>query len=327
MRACTRRIASASVDTKPTSLDADRVEPAAWCRHAPHARRSPTDHLMFEPPLLGVVVAAGLFHLGGRWGSGRRRRRDRLRAVWFYSGLATLLVAIDSPLDGLADRSFAAHMTQHVLLLTVAPPLLVAAAPWARLWRPLPLGFRRAVARFVVRDPRARLLRAAGRGLWRPAVVWVAFDANLVVWHLPALYDATLRSQTVHDAEHLLFLGTGLALWAQVLDSPPLRSRLGDLQRAGYLALATLVGWALAVVLAFAPHPLYTPYASLAHRPGGLSALADQQIAAGVMWVPGSLAFSIAIVVFLLRLTAADAPRTRRPAPLPLAPVDHEVTA
>jgi cytochrome c oxidase assembly factor CtaG len=269
-------------------------------------------------PLLGVVVAAGLYHLGGRWGSGRRRRRGDLRAVWFYAGLATILLAVDSPLDGLADRSFAAHMTQHVLLLTVAPPLIVLAAPWPRLWHPLPLRFRRAVARFVVRDPRARPLRTAARVLGGPAAAWIAFDANLVLWHLPALYDATLRNAAVHDAEHLLFLGTGLLLWAQVLDSPPLHARLDDLRRAGYLALATLVSWALAVVLAFAPHPLYHPYAALVHRPGGLSALADQHIAAGVMWVPGSLAFSIAIVAFVLRLTAAEAPaRRRRPSSLP----------
>lgn len=269
-------------------------------------------------PLLGVVVAAGLYHLGGRWGSGRRRRRGDLRAVWFYTGLATILLAVDSPLDGLADRSFAAHMAQHVLLLTVAPPLIVLAAPWPRLWHPLPLPFRRAVARFVVRDPRARPLRTAARVLGGPVAAWIAFDANLVLWHVPALYDATLRTAAVHDAEHLLFLGTGLLLWAQVLDSPPLHARLDDLRRAGYLALATLVSWALAVVLAFAPHPLYRPYAALVHRPGGLSALADQHIAAGVMWVPGSLAFSIAIVAFVLRLTAAEAPaRRRRPSSLP----------
>jgi putative membrane protein len=260
-----------------------------------------------------VVLAAGLYHLGGRWGSGRRRRSGDLRAVWFYAGLATVLLAVDSPLDTLSERSFAAHMAQHVLLLTVAPPLIVLAAPWPRLWRPLPLRFRRSLARFVVRDPRARPLRAAARALGGPAVAWLAFDANLVLWHLPALYDATLRDPVVHDAEHLLFLGTGLLLWAQVLDSPPLHARLDDLRRAGYLALATLVSWALAVVLAFAPHPLYRPYAALVHRPGGLSALADQHIAAGVMWVPGSLAFTIAIVAFLLRLTAADAPSRRRP--------------
>ena len=67
------------------------------------------------------------------------------------------------------------------------------------------------------------------------------------------------------------------------------------------MTAALLVGWVLAIVLAFAPSPLYPAYASLAHRPGGLSALGDQQIAAGVMWVPGSIAFTIAFVWALYR--------------------------
>jgi putative membrane protein len=282
---------------------------------------------VFEPPLFAVVVAAALFHLGGRWRvSDRHRRRDAIRAACFYAGLATILVALDSPLDSLADRSFAAHMTQHVLLLTVAPPLILLGAPWTRMWRPLPLRLRRAVARVVVTSPRGRPLRAIADALGRPAVAWVLFDANLVAWHLPGLYDATLRTQWIHDGEHLLFLSTGLLLWGRVIDSPPFHARLTLVRRAGFLALAMLVGWVLAVVLAFAPEPLYRPYAALAHRPGGLSALADQHIAAGVMWVPGSLAFTIAIVVFLLRLTGPDAERSRRGAtPRPLT-FDHEVT-
>ena len=64
---------------------------------------------------------------------------------------------------------------------------------------------------------------------------------------------------------------------------------------------AVLVGWVLAIVLALAPSPLYSAYSSLSHRPGGLSALGDQQIAAGVMWVPGSIAFTIAFIVFFYR--------------------------
>jgi cytochrome c oxidase assembly factor CtaG len=64
---------------------------------------------------------------------------------------------------------------------------------------------------------------------------------------------------------------------------------------------ALVVSWVLAIVLAFAPRPLYNVYATLPHRPGGLSALGDQQLAAGIMWVPGSIAFTIAIIVFVYR--------------------------
>jgi cytochrome c oxidase assembly factor CtaG len=73
---------------------------------------------------------------------------------------------------------------------------------------------------------------------------------------------------------------------------------------------AILVSWALAVVLGFASHPLYAHYAALAHRPGGLSALADQQLAAGIMWVPASIPFTIAVLVAAYHLLEPTEERT-----------------
>ncbi len=59
-----------------------------------------------------------------------------------------------------------------------------------------------------------------------------------------------------------------------------------------------IVSWVLAVVLALAPHPLYSLLRPLASRPGGISAIADQQLAAGIMWVPGSITFLIVLFVY-----------------------------
>jgi cytochrome c oxidase assembly factor CtaG len=266
-----------------------------------------------QPPTFAILVVAGLYVLGGRWrvGSQVHRSRDRWRTIAFASGLLVLVAALDTPIDSEADRLFAVHMVQHVLLLSVAPPLIVLGAPWARIWRPLPLGFRRTTAKALVVDPRTRPLRRLAHWLTHPAVAWVAFCGNLVLWHVPALYDATLRNGAVHDLEHALFFSTGILFWAQVIPSAPFRVRLDEPRRALYALLAMLVGWVLAVVLGFARTPLYHPYTTLAHRPGGLSALADQQIAAGVMWVPGSLAFTIAIVLFFYRWIAPE-PESRR---------------
>jgi putative membrane protein len=266
-----------------------------------------------EPPLALVLLAAALYWLGGRRRVSSRRDalESRGQAVAFYAGLAAVLVALDSPLDPASDELFAAHMAQHVLLLMVAPPLIVLAAPWSRLWRPLPLAFRRSAAKTVARHPRTRPLRLVGTWLARPLAAWLLFDVNLVVWHLPALYDASLRNQGVHELEHALFFFTGLLFWAAVVESPPLRVRLQWLGRVAYVLGAIVVGWILSIVLALAPHPLYAPYASLAHRPGGLSALGDQQIAAGVMWVPGSLTLTIAFIVFLYRWLDPDSSRAR----------------
>ena len=273
-----------------------------------------------EPPLLLVVLCALLYRRGGlRQASARRAGLERRgRALLFYGGLATVVIALDSPLDSLSGQLFAAHMAQHVLLLTVAPPLIALSAPWSRLWQPLPLRFRRAAARALVLGPGWAWLRAAARPVRRPLPAWLLFNGNLVLWHVPFLYDATLRNGAVHDVEHALFFSTGLLFWTRVVDSPPLRAALGWLGRVAYVVGAIAVGWVLAIVLALAHSPFYAPYAALAHRPGGLSALGDQQIAAGVMWVPGSIAFTVAFVVFLYRWLDPE-PVRGRPAKLGVA--------
>ena len=104
----------------------------------------------------------------------------------------------------------------------------------------------------------------------------------------------------MHVLEHVMFLGTGLLFWAHLVPSSR-RPRLAAAQRVAYGTGAIGVGWALAVVLALAPHPLYPYYAALAHRPAGLSALADQQLAAGIMWVPASVPLTIAVFVAAYR--------------------------
>ncbi|MBA3841854.1 MAG: cytochrome c oxidase assembly protein [Actinobacteria bacterium] len=278
---------------------------------------------LVEP--LPLVVAAVLYVLGGRRRAARRPMRavERWRVVSFWAGLGTIALALDSPLDRWAETSFTAHMVQHVLLLTVAPPLFVLAAPWSRMWRPLPLGFRRSFARALALAPGARPLRVLARLVMRPLTGLVLFCANLAVWHLPVLFDLSLRSQSAHLLEHTLFFTTGLLLWAQLLDSPPYRSHVRQLHRAALAIIAMLVGWVIAVVLAFATAPFYAPYAALAHRPLGLSALADQQLAAGVMWVPGSLTLTIAIVACFYRALAPEptAEAVRRGARVAPAPV------
>lgn len=256
-----------------------------------------------QAPFFLVLGSAVLYWLGGKnHVPGHRDDADRrLRSAAFYGGLLSIVVALDTPLDDLADSLFLAHMTQHLLLLMVAPPLIVLSAPWMRLWRPLPLGFRRTVAKSVAHGRWAVPLRALGRLLARPVPAWIAFNVVLVAWHVPTLYDLTLTNAAVHDLEHATFLVAGVVFWLQVFDSRPVRAHLAYGARAVYLTAALLVSWVLALVLAFASSPLYQAYAGLAHRPGGLSALADQELAAGMMWVPGSIPFTIAIVWALYR--------------------------
>jgi cytochrome c oxidase assembly factor CtaG len=212
-------------------------------------------------------------------------------------------------------------MIQHVLLLTVAAPLIALGAPWMSIWRPLPLGFRRSAARAIARESWAAPLRAGARTLNRPLAAGLAFNVNLIVWHIPPIYDLTLRHLVIHALEHTLFLGLGILLWCQVIDSPPLKARLRLDLRAYYMVATATVSWVISLVLAFAPTPLYSVYAHIADRPGGISALADQQLAAGMMLGPGSLSITLFVFVALYRWLASDGeaspPRSSWPARAP----------
>lgn len=253
-----------------------------------------------QPPLAYVLVAALMYWLGGR--GYRRASSEPLRTAAFAAGLATIVLALESPLDGYADQLFWAHMVQHVLLLTVAPPLILLGRPWPRMWRALPLNTRTQAGRTIALAGWMAPLRA----LARPWPAWLLFNATVVGWHIPGAYDTTLRSSTIHNLEHAMFFFIGLLFWARVVDPGPLRPRLVWPLRIAYVMGAMVVGWMLAIALVLYPEPLYTHYAALAHRPGGITAMADQQLAGGVMWVPGSLAFGLAMMIGLYRWLEPD---------------------
>jgi cytochrome c oxidase assembly factor CtaG len=278
-----------------------------------------------DPPLVLIAALGVLYLLGSRRTvtPAREAAAQRRRSGAFYGALLTLAVALSSPLDRLSEQLFWAHMVQHVLLMLLAAPLIVIARPWTRLWRSLPLGSRRSLAGGLTRGERTAPLRAVSRALGSPAGGLALFAGVLLIWHLPSMFDATLRSGALHGLEHTLFLASAVLVFKQVIPSPPLRARLGEAQRILYAVAAMVLSWVLAVVLAVAPQPLYGVYAQLPHRPGGISALADQQIAAGVMWVPGSITFVIIIFVYVHRWLAPPPPRGATPAHPPQLASGH----
>jgi putative membrane protein len=253
-----------------------------------------------------VAIAAMLYWVGGR--GFRRAPQAPWRTAAFVGGLATIVLALDSPLDGYAETLFWAHMVQHVLLLTLAPPLILLGRPWPRMWRALPVGLRTPVGRTLTRGHWSSPLRS----LARPLPAWVLFNATIVGWHIPAAYDATLSSGALHNLEHAMFFFTGLLFWARVIDPGPLRPRLAWPGRVAYVLGAMIVGWIIAITLVLVPDPIYSHYALLAHRPGGISALTDQQLAAGMMWVPGSLSYGVAMILGFYRWLEPDRPTPAR---------------
>lgn len=150
------------------------------------------------------------------------------------------------------------------------------------------------------------------RAFSSPVGAWLSFNLALVIWHLPGPYDLTLRNSYVHILEHATFLAVGILFWSQVAALAPARAGLSIPQRIVYVASASAVNIGLSMYLAFAQHALYGAYASLAHRPGGISALADQQMGAGFMWTAGDMPFAIAIALLVQRWFAADEAATAR---------------
>src|SRR5258706_11184425 len=121
-----------------------------------------------EWPLAAIGAAAVLFLLGGRMSATASDAGKRWRGAAFYAGLATLGLAVGSPIDAYAGQLFWVHMVQHVLLMMVAPPLLLLGRPWPRIVRPLPLGLRRPLARGVLAGPALAPIRHACRWLAPP---------------------------------------------------------------------------------------------------------------------------------------------------------------
>lgn len=243
---------------------------------------------------LDVVVAVGLALGAGLYGIGAGRAGRRAlpwpRRLAFTVGWTTLGVAVLSPIDRLAASLFWAHMVQHQLLMVVAAPLLVVSRPLTAMLRALPGRARQAATRW------RRVAGAPWRELTRPSTGALAFALALWGWHVPALYEAALRSDVVHAAEHASFLGAGALFWWTVI------RRRTD---AGLAAICLFVTAAhtgvLGGLLTLAPTVWY-PGQSVGAA--GLASIEDQQLAGLVMWVPSGVAFVGAALVVLARWLA-----------------------
>ena len=265
---------------------------------------------------LDPVVLAGLAALALLFARGWARMRPQphaWRALAFYSGLATIFVALISPLAALAEELFLAHMVQHLLLIMVAIPLLLLGTPSLVLLQGLPRAARPRAVRPLARQ---RALRAVLRVVSNPLVSLGTYITLLSLWHVPAWYDAALASAPVHALEHATFLLIATLFWGQVIDPEPWRAPLAHPLRIVYLFVATAHNTLLGGILSFAEPTLYA-YGTLATRPFDLSAAADQQWGGIIMWVPGGMVHLVAIsLVFAVWLAAEDRPSRLESRPL-----------
>lgn len=248
---------------------------------------------------LSIALTAVIYLRG--WLAIRRTRPEQftaLRLASFVSGLMILWLAIGSPMDGFADALLSAHMVEHLLLMSVVPPLLLWGLPAVPLLRGLPEPFGRNVVGPLLKMPSLRLL---GRWAVTPLVAWLAMNITYLAWHVPSAYDFALENETWHDIEHLCFLGTSMLFWWCILRPWP-ASRVNE--QWGilvFLITADIVNSLISAFLAFCGRPVYSFYVDHPNA-FNLSPLEDQVLGAAIMWVVGSLAFLTPAVVITMRI-------------------------
>jgi putative membrane protein len=233
---------------------------------------------------LATGYALAVRRLGPQLAPHRTPPVTRFQLGCFAGGLLALWLASDWPVHDLGEGYlFSIHMVQHTVYSVIAAPLLLMGTPtWLARWLLSPRWLLRAV-RFV-----ARLLPAT-----------ILFNLVVIVTHLPAVVDTSLRHAPVHFGVHTLVVVTSLLVWMPLLSPLPEVPRLQPLLRMLFLFLQSIVPTVPASFLTFGERPLYRFYETVP-RLGGISALDDMRVAGLIMKivVGFSLWITIAIVFF-----------------------------
>ena len=238
------------------------------------------------------------------------------RLAAFLNGSIFVWIAIGSPLTAFDDASLTVHMLQHLLLMSVAPPLILLGAPQLPLLHGLPHSVARKIVGPVLRSVPVKRL---GLIVTNPAFCWLAASLVLVGWHVPAVFELALRWEWLHELEHASFVIAGLLFWWPVIQPWPSVVRWPRWSVPLYLFAATLPCDALSAFLAFCDRVVYSPYLS-APRIFAWSPLEDQQCAATLMWVSVTLILLVPAVVVTLEILA---PHDARAAEERYSPLDE----
>jgi cytochrome c oxidase assembly factor CtaG len=211
------------------------------------------------------------------------------------AGLAAIWLALETPIDIISDRYLdSVHMLQHVLLGFIGPPLILLSLSSGMV---------------------ARMVRIPGvRSITEPIPAQVIAGAVMVVWHLPALYNATLYSEDLHIVEHLTFIAAGFLLYWPIIEATSSHSKW-HMSAAGklvYLLLATLPQDGVALVLIFSRSPFYEFYVTAPRLVEGFTAVIDQTVAGAVLMILGKATLAVAALTIFFRWFGGEQRADRR---------------
>jgi cytochrome c oxidase assembly factor CtaG len=250
-------------------------------------------------PFIALALTLIVYLRG--WRAAHQTRPHELpswRALSFVAGIASFWIAIASPIDALDDDLLAAHMIQHFMLMSIAPPLIILGAPAVPLLRGLPQWTTRNIAGPLLR---MQWLRSLAHFITHPVTAWLLMNVAYLGWHVPAMFELTFRSETIHDFEHACFFFTSLGFWWIVIAPWPATPRWPRWTVIPYLLTADILNTVLSATLAFSGRVLYPSYAA-AERVTRLSALQDQVAAGAEMWVLNSLVMLLPAFIITLHL-------------------------
>lgn len=227
-----------------------------------------------------VIALAGARYLHGWF----RRSMPAWRACSFWLGLFATWVASISALVSWDGHMLTAHMIQHLLLMTIAPPLI---------WLGEPL--------LAVEPIRWVFPKRLGDLFGHPVFCWLAAATALIAWHVPAMFRLGMESPAWRFIEYASFFAAGLLFWWPVIQPWPSAARWPRWTMLVYLFLATLPCDVLSGLLVFSDRVAY-PMHYYIPRSGGLSPLEDQQCAAALMWTCVTLVLLVAGTILSLQI-------------------------
>ncbi len=242
-----------------------------------------TLHGVIAPPLATLLATEDIIQIAptallgllyarrARTLSGGPNRVPGWRQTCFYVGLATILLALLSPIGTLSDELLYMHMVEHLLMGDIAALLIV-------------LGLTGPLLAPILRIRFFDRLRV----LTHPLIAFPLWAVDLYVWHLPVLYQAALRHLAVHALEHTMFIALGINMWMCLFGPLPKPRWFGNLAKLGYIVAVRLVGTVLGNVFLWSGAAFYPFYlrGDAAHH---ISPLTDQNLAGGIMMVEESL--------------------------------------
>jgi putative membrane protein len=218
------------------------------------------------------------------------------RLATFMSGLVIAWIGVASPLATLDHQLLTIHMLKHLLLMTVAAPLILAGAPVLTLVCALPKLFIKSYPPLI-----SLPARWLGNCLRHPALGWLTSTAAVIVWHIPGAFQLGMHSQRIHILADLSFLVAGLLFWWPIVQSSPSTTRSPRWSMALYLFLATLPCDILSAFLVFCNRLVYPSYVSTPQW-FSLRPLEDQECAGALMWVWVTFAYLIPAVAITVQM-------------------------